>query len=131
MDLTDSSRSRFGRQTVGAALMAVGVLMVGASLVAPSLSLGRTAWSDEQAAEYQSTSARLHQLSHQHAQAPSPEAAATVRDELEQTQTDYRRLRGQLDTARGLTGRMATILRIGGAVLAVAGVVVVLSGRQA
>lgn len=121
MATTDSATGPLQRQSFAAALILVGVLMIGASLFTPHLSPGRSAWSQQQALEYQAAAANLHQLSHDFAEAsPGPQVEA-VQDKLNQAKVEYRRLRTQLDAARSLTGRITTILRVAGVVLAIAG----------
>ena len=52
------------RTALAIALIAVGLLLVVASVIMPASAAGGTNWSPEQAKQYQAASVKLHSLSH-------------------------------------------------------------------
>ena len=106
------------------AAMVCGVGLIGLSLVWPSVSSGRSQWSDEQAKQYQKTSAEYHSLSHEVAhQAEQGGDLTALTEQFNATQAEFERLHAQLQAARNSPARMAGVLRLMGVVLVAVGAV--------
>jgi hypothetical protein len=104
-----------------------GVALIVVSLIWQSLPLGSSGWSDELGREYQSASADLHELSHKYeSRAKSNEVPA----EWQRAKDSYDRLRQQLDSTRGQSARIATLLLRFGIVLSVVGAAVYFAARS-
>lgn len=101
-------------------------LLLGAALILmpaflPERVLKSTAWTPEQAQQYQAASVKFHGLSQSY-RSPGPESdPGTLRQELEQAKAEYEALRAQLDNALARPEKLAWILRGLGATLVVVG----------
>jgi hypothetical protein len=109
------------------ALLVIGVTLVGASLVWPSWLSGRSAWSNDQARRLQSASAEFHHLSHEYGEELSGSATAETPSEFRQAEAEFRELSRQLDAARSRPAHVATVLRLIGVILSIAGAATYLS----
>jgi hypothetical protein len=101
--------------------------MIGSSfLFASSQSPGLGRWDDRQAAAYQQAASRLHELSHEAAEAAEANEGgeARVHEELAAARAKYDALRSQLDSARRAPVRLAAVLRWAGIALSMGGVLV-------
>jgi predicted negative regulator of RcsB-dependent stress response len=117
------------RTALAIALIAVGLLLVVASVVMPASATGGTYWSREQAKQYQAASVKLHSLSHTAANA-APEKQQQLRKDLQDAEKEYALRRADLDAAIGRPHRVITILRVAGIALVAAGGVGAYLGRQ-
>jgi hypothetical protein len=99
----------------------VGLVLFAVSFVWPATSTNSTAWSTEQAVEYQSASSNLHRLSHEYARTAGTEKAQQVRAELDKAQSEFATLSDDLESAIARPKRLAWYLRIGAAILVAAG----------
>jgi hypothetical protein len=106
----------------GLAVMA-GLVLFAASFVWPASSTGSTAWSTEQAVEYQKASKNLHSLSHKYARTEGTEESKKVRAELDKAQSEFATLSEDLESAIARPKRLAWYLRIGATILVAAGAV--------
>jgi hypothetical protein len=102
-------------------LVIVGLVLFTVSFVWPGSSSRTSAWSADQAKEYQAASANLHRLSHEYARTAGTDEAKKVRAELEKARTDFDGLSDELESAISRPKRIAILMRIGGVALAVAG----------
>ena len=109
-------------RSISLSLLVIGCILIGLSLVWPSISTGRAQWSDEQAREYQATSAELHSLSHEMAQ-HSNDADEALERRLRTAQGEFDRLHTQLQAARESPLRLAAFLQILGSLLVIVGAV--------
>ena len=106
-----------------------GMTVAGVLLVAMSFAPGHLAAPDytpEDAKRYQQTADRLHQLSGAAATATDPDP--NRHRELADARAEFVELRSKLDAARSTGGTWTTAAKLGGAVLAVAGLLVTLFG---
>jgi hypothetical protein len=111
-------------------MLMVGVLLVGLSLVWARFVTGRSAWSDQQAREFQAASTKLHSLSHDFAHKAEHGDTEAIRPDLDKAQAHFAELNAQLESARNRPARIATILRFTGLLLAVAGGALYLTGGR-
>jgi hypothetical protein len=116
------------RSLIAIILLISGLGSIAWSFIALNVSTGRTAWSEEQAREYQAASSRLHSLSHQFAQQAN-RGNETVARQLKQAEADYDSLRGQLESAMARPQRIAILLRVAGLLLLVVGGACLYFGR--
>ena len=101
------------RKSLAALLVLAGVGVIALSFFSPGKTSQRHAWTDTQAQLYQASSAKLHALSHQLAQA-SPDQRQAVENELSKAQADYDALRHDLESAIERPNQVAWFLRIAG-----------------
>ena len=121
---TDEPATQLTSRHVVAAILVVGGLgLVALSFIWANVSTARSAWSQEQALEYQATSSKLHSLSHQFAQEAQRGNDQAIRAELEKTRAEYGELRAQLEGAMARPARIAFWLRIFGLLLIAAALV--------
>ena len=106
----------------------LGLILFAASFIWPKSSTRSANWSTEQAVEYQAASANLHRLSHEYARTAGTDEAQKVRAELDKAQSDFATLSEDLESAIRRPKRLAWYLRIGAAILVVAGAVGVFYG---
>jgi hypothetical protein len=102
------------------ALLALGALLLVASFILPTRSLGQASWSKSEAKEYQSASMKLHGLSHAAVHAKPAEQQA-LRKDLAQAQADYDAIRAKLNSAVSGPRKTAWVLRITGVACLVIG----------
>lgn len=124
-------------EQIGAAAALVGLLMVVAAVIWPSVDDSRSAWSDEDAKAYQETIARVHVGAHMEARAQEPprmhggEPADPNRiAEHREDVKSLDKLKQKLDSAKARPHRIAGILQWSGAGLVTAGIAVLLVGRN-
>ena len=109
-----------GRLLLSLALLAGGLALIAWSFLGAA-SAKHSGWSPEQASEYQAASARLHGLSHSYAEQLRGGDPGAAKAELDQAKEEYNALRERLDAAIARPKRIAWLLRVGGAALALAG----------
>jgi hypothetical protein len=102
-------------------LVVVGLVLFAISFVWPGSSTRTSAWSDDQAAEYQAASANLHRLSHDYARSAGTDQAKQVRAALDKAQSEFTTLSSDLESAIARPKRLATYLRIGACAIVLAG----------
>ena len=102
----------------------IGILMIVASFLVPHRPIGRANWSNAQASEYQQTALRLHELSHEAAEAADKSAKDAVAEELATARAKFDSIRSELDSATQLPQRFGAVLRWGGVLASAAGIVV-------
>ena len=107
------------RTGLAIALIAVGLLLVAASVFLPEAATRGTNWSPEQAKQYQAASVKLHSLSHTAAR--SPEKQEELRKQLQDAEKEYASRRADLDAALNRPHRVTFMLRVAGVFLAAAG----------
>jgi hypothetical protein len=117
-------------------LIAVGLILLAASMIWPRVVSSQSLWSEEQALEKSSAAADLHRKSHvaAHAQIStrlSAEDKARKARELKEAQQRFDESRRLLDEAQTVRRTIPMILRWTGSVLAVIGVVSYFSIRGA
>jgi hypothetical protein len=108
------------RTALAIALIALGLLIVVASVIMPASAAGGTNWSLEQAKQYQAASVKLHSLSHTSASA-NPEKQRELKSQLQEAEKDYASRRVDLDSAISRPTRVRWILRMAGVAVAAAG----------
>jgi hypothetical protein len=120
---------------ISAIMLALGLLLLASSLVLPSMSDGRHAWSQEKAERLQELGLNIHMLSSkvQSAQqgggkvygpkAKDPEEFLKDRETLRELQHEADNLESELNTVRESPQRWAAMLKWAGIILALAGVV--------
>ena len=124
-------------EQVGAAATLVGLLLVVAAAVWPSIDDPRSEWSDEDAQVYQETIARVHEGAYLEARAqdrpsvhgrkmPDPDRLMQHREDVKTMD----QLTERLNTAKARPYRIAGILQWSGAGLVAVGVGVLLAGRS-
>jgi predicted negative regulator of RcsB-dependent stress response len=131
MSANEADSSVIKHQAPWALLAATGIALMALSIVWPLLSNGRANWSSKKATAYQSAAANLHQLSMKATHTPSEKQSRALHDELAKAQTEYLRLRGELDAARDTPGRGAVLLRYVGLAIACGGAVGLIAKRAA
>jgi hypothetical protein len=102
-------------------LVIVGLVLFAVSFVWPGSSTRNSAWSTDQAVEYQAASANLHRLSHEYARTAGTDEAQKVRAELEKARKDFDGLSTDLESAIARPKRLAMFLRIGACALVLIG----------
>ncbi len=118
------------RQTAMGLLLA-GIALISLSFLWPSLPLGKPAWSEDQAKDYQSASATLHGLSHKYENELNRAKNGALPAEFQQAKDKYDHLRQQLDEARQGPSRLATLLFCGGILFSLVGAAIYFSsGRE-
>jgi predicted PurR-regulated permease PerM len=124
MPTNDLRESSSRQSSVSFVVLLIGVVLIGVSLVLPKYATGRSQWSDEQAFQYQATSAELHSLSHQFADASESGANdQEIELRLQSAQEEFERLHSQLEAARQSPARLATIMQLLGSVMVAIGAV--------
>lgn len=124
-------------EQIGAGAAAVGLLFVVAALVWPSVTSGRSSWTDADAEAYQETVSRAHVGAHLEARQQSratmhggepidPERLLQHREDMK----SLKALKAKLDAARERPFRIAGILKWSGAGLVVVGVAVLVVSRS-
>ena len=91
----DSPRVTFDRSVFSLVAALCGVALIGLSFVWPSVSQGRSKWTEEQARDYQSVSAEFHGLSHAHEDGDESDHA----ERLKAAQAKFYKLRSELEAA--------------------------------
>jgi hypothetical protein len=99
----------------------VGLVLFAVSFVWPGSTARNSAWSADEAVEYQSASANLHRLSHEYARTAGTDKAQQVRAELEKARRDFDGLSTDLERAIARPKRLATFLRIAACAMVFAG----------
>jgi hypothetical protein len=99
----------------------VGLVLFAVSFVWPGSSARNSAWSADQATEYQAASVNLHRLSHEYARTAGTNEAQQVRAELEKARKDFDGLSTDLESAIARPRRLAMFLRIGACAMVFAG----------
>jgi hypothetical protein len=87
--------------------------------------VSRSAWSPEQAKEYQAASVKLHSLSQQTVAAAGSNSDKANREKLAQAETEYKAIRSQLDSAIDRPKYITYALRIVGSLLAITGLTLI------
>jgi hypothetical protein len=118
----EAERRPFDARPFAGVAIAVGAVLIGASFLTFD-SASRARWSAAQASEYQQAALRLHELSHAHEGAPDGGDAESVHQELAAAQKRYDAIRADLDGARQTPLLLKSVLRWGGVVIAVGGIV--------
>jgi hypothetical protein len=109
------------RAIVAAVLLVGGIGIVALSFVWTRVANPRANWSTDQARQFQAAAARLHSLSHQHAQQSQQGDRQKMNAELELAKSEYQLLEGHLDAARSRPKNVAFGLRLTGMALMAAG----------
>ena len=130
--MPQQAKSRYDLRRALAPLgFALGLALVAVSWLLPLVVDGSALWSPEQAAQYQSASRTLHQLSHEHVhRQESGTRSIDFERELAEAKADYQQLRAGLDRARSRPQQAAWIMRAAGFALAAASGMVVLARRE-
>jgi len=122
----------FPRQDAWAILvLLLGFALIALSIIWPSVTSGKSAWTDEKAVAYQAASAKVHSLSMQSAGMEPENQSREFHEKLADAQLQYGDLRAELDAARSRPARIATVLRYAGVLLSAAGVLALLAKRGA
>jgi hypothetical protein len=109
-------------QTLACIALVTGVAMMVLSLAWPRATSSRSNWSDQQALDYQTKSARLHELSHQYAHAAVQGNVQAVELQLERARREYDQARDKLDAAVARPKHIAWTMRFSGMMLAGIGI---------
>lgn len=121
MAISEPRQNLDRRAALSSASIVAGLLLVALSILLPNKILAGSAWSVEQAQEYQTAALRMHTLSHSAIHA-SPEKKQQLRQQLQDAEKDYASRRAELDAALARPRRTTTTLRVVGVALAAAGV---------
>lgn len=111
-------------------LVSVGIALLGLSFANFLQGGGRSEWTDEKALQYQQAATTFHHLAHEAGHSGGSEDALRQKENLRQAQSDFERLRVELETARHRSIHWPTLLRIAGAALGIAGIVTYFSTRR-
>src|SRR5262249_43828163 len=115
---------------VALAMLLLGVVLIAVSLMWPSLPVGTSAWSVDQAREYQSASVSLHELSHKY-EGELSKTRGALPPEFQQAKDKFDRLREELDAAQQRQMRIAHLMFFSGVLLSVVGGAIHFLGRRA
>jgi hypothetical protein len=107
-----------------AGFVAVGIVLLVASVVWPKVNSGTSSWTDEKAKEFQDVSLQYHNLSFRDLNKEEN------RRQLEEAKTQFDALKSELDSVRARSAGVATWLWWSGVVLAVVGAGGVLTTRE-
>lgn len=117
-------------QVVSIFLLIAGIGLIVRSIFIDEISIGRAAWSQQQASDFQETAIRLHGLSHEAVHAAGSADEPAVKAERKKAQAEYDALLAKLEDARKRPLRVAWFMRIGGGILLVVGVAVFLASDE-
>jgi hypothetical protein len=131
MPAVDEGGASARRRQTAMGLLLSGIALILVSFLWPSLPIGKPAWSEDQAKEYQSASATLHLLSHKYENELNHARNGALPTEFQQAKDKYEHLRQQLDEARQGPSRLATLLFCGGLLFSLVGAAIYYSsGRE-
>jgi hypothetical protein len=132
MSISEILRLCLQRQVWAALLISAGVVCIAVSLFAASLFPARSAWTTEQSQEYGAAMAAVNPHVHAGVDAPPDHEAPQLSPrELAEARARLEHLHAQLEAAQSRPTRLASILRLTGVVLAIAGAALALGSRQA
>lgn len=129
MPAIDGSAESIRRPQAAIVMLLLGVVLIVVALMWPSLPTGNSAWSVDQAREYQSASVSLHELSHKY-EGELSKTRSALPPEFRQAKEKFDRLREELDTAQQRQMRIAHLMFFCGVLLAVAGGAIHFLGRH-
>jgi hypothetical protein len=131
MPAVDEGGASTRRRQTALGLLLAGIALILVSFLWPSLPIGKPAWSEDQAKEYQSASATLHGLSHKYENELNHAKNGALPTEFQQAKDKYEHLHQQLNEARQGPSRLATLLFCGGILFSLVGAAIYfLSGRE-
>lgn len=123
MSRSDTPSKQKWLNWVGPAMLAAGLVGVGASAIAPEAALRTVSWTEEDAVEHQRASEELHRLSF------TDSGDKEAQDALRAARVQFADLDGRLIEAADAPRRWRGVLRWGGVLLCVVGSVLTLGTR--
>ena len=125
MSSNEPAKQPARQSSLGAGLLATGVLILLVSFFWPGQSASRAAWSPEQAKAYEAASVKLHSLSQETVGAAGANGQKALREKLDKAEAEYKAIRSQLDSAIDRPKYITYALRILGSLFAITGLTLI------